>query len=92
MTWRCTTPARATRREAVAAEIRAWAGRPQALQADLLEEAATAALVGRAAEALGGPLTVLVNNASIFEYDTIPAPPATAGTGTSGRTCARPSC
>ena len=28
-------------------------------------------LVPRAAEALGGPLTCLVNNASIFEYDTV---------------------
>ncbi len=41
------------------------------LHADLLDEAATAALVPRAAEALGGPVTCLVNNASIFEYDTI---------------------
>lgn len=42
-----------------------------ALQADLLDEDATQALVGRAADALGGPLTCLVNNASIFEYDNI---------------------
>ena len=42
-----------------------------ALQADLLDEDATAALVDRARTALGGPLTCLVNNASIFEYDTI---------------------
>jgi NAD(P)-dependent dehydrogenase (short-subunit alcohol dehydrogenase family) len=42
-----------------------------ALQADLLDEAATQALVTRAVEALGGPLTCLINNASIFEYDTI---------------------
>ena len=41
------------------------------LQADLLAEDQTQALVGRAADALGGPLSVLVNNASIFEYDTI---------------------
>ena len=41
------------------------------LLADLLDEAATQALLPRAAEALGGPITVLVNNASIFEYDTI---------------------
>ena len=39
------------------------------LQADLLEEAQVTPLVGRAAEGLGGPLTLLVNNASIFEYD-----------------------
>lgn len=41
------------------------------LQADLLSEAETQALVPRAAAALGGPLTLLVNNASIFERDTI---------------------
>lgn len=57
--------------EAVAAEARALGVRAEALQADLLEEAPTATLVPAAAEALGGPLSVLVNNASIFEYDTI---------------------
>ncbi|MCO8143967.1 SDR family oxidoreductase [Rhodovulum tesquicola] len=57
--------------EAVAGEIRARGQHAVALQADLLDEDAAAALVGRAAEALGGPLTVLVNNASIFEYDNI---------------------
>ncbi len=47
-------------------------GRTAALvQADLLDEAQSQALVGRAVEALGGPLTVLVNNASIFEYDNL---------------------
>ncbi|WP_417588502.1 SDR family oxidoreductase [Pararhodobacter oceanensis] len=40
------------------------------LQADLLDEAATAALIPAATQALG-PLSVLVNNASIFDYDTI---------------------
>ncbi|WP_375260403.1 SDR family oxidoreductase [Palleronia sp.] len=57
--------------EAVAAELRAMGRRAAPLQADLLDEGATDALVPHAAEALGGPLTVLVNNASIFEYDTI---------------------
>ena len=42
-----------------------------ALGADLLDEAQTSALLPAAAAALGGPLTCLVNNASIFEYDTI---------------------
>lgn len=42
-----------------------------ALQADLLDETAAQALVGRAGDALGGPLTCLINNASIFEYDSI---------------------
>ncbi len=41
------------------------------LQADLLDEAQTTALLPAAAAALGGPVTCLVNNASIFEYDTI---------------------
>jgi NAD(P)-dependent dehydrogenase (short-subunit alcohol dehydrogenase family) len=57
--------------EAVATEARTMGVRAAALQADLLDEEATAALVRRASDALGGPLTVLVNNASIFEHDTI---------------------
>ncbi|TYB82074.1 SDR family oxidoreductase [Maritimibacter fusiformis] len=50
---------------------RAKGVRAVALQADLLDMAATEALVPRAVEALGGPLSVLVNNASVFEYDTL---------------------
>ena len=42
-----------------------------ALPADLLDEAQSQELVGAAVDALGGPLTCLVNNASIFEYDTL---------------------
>ena len=57
--------------EAVAKHARALGVTAATLQADLLDESATAGLVGRASQALGGPLTVLVNNASIFEYDTI---------------------
>lgn len=57
--------------EETAAEIRALGRRAELVQADLLDMDATAALVGDAATALGGPLTVLVNNASIFEYDSI---------------------
>jgi len=57
--------------EEVAGEIADSGGRAVALAADLLVEDETAALVPRAAEALGGPLTVLVNNASIFEHDDI---------------------
>jgi len=40
------------------------------LQADLLDETATQDLLPHASAALG-PITVLVNNASIFEYDNI---------------------
>lgn len=52
-------------------EIAALGRRAVALKADLLIEDETQPLVDRAAQALGGPLTLLVNNASIFEYDTI---------------------
>ncbi len=51
--------------------IRALGRNAVALQADLLDEAQAQALCDRAQDALGGPLNVLVNNASIFEYDTI---------------------
>lgn len=54
----------------VVAEITSMGRRAIALPADLLDEAAMAGLVPSAAHALG-PLTVLVNNASIFEYDNI---------------------
>lgn len=57
--------------EGVAAEARALGVRAVALQADLLDLDQAEALVPAAAAALGGPLDVLVNNASIFEYDTI---------------------
>ena len=48
------------------------AGRMAAvLQADLLDEGASQGLVPAAAKALNGPITVLVNNASVFDYDNI---------------------
>ncbi|MEC8573372.1 MAG: SDR family oxidoreductase, partial [Pseudomonadota bacterium] len=43
----------------------------QTLRADLLKEAETETLLSAAAEALGGPITCLINNASIFEFDDI---------------------
>lgn len=57
--------------QAVAEEIRALGRGAEVLQADLLQERETDALIERASEALGGRLTVLINNASIFEYDNI---------------------
>lgn len=51
------------------AEIEAAGRRAVALRADLTVEAETAALLPRAAEALGGPVTCLVNGASAFERD-----------------------
>jgi len=57
--------------EATAADARALGVRAETLCADLLDEAQTEMLVARAAEALDGPLTTLVNNASTFDYDNI---------------------
>jgi NAD(P)-dependent dehydrogenase (short-subunit alcohol dehydrogenase family) len=57
--------------EHTADAIRALGRRAVTLQADLLDETATQELLPRAAKALGQPLTVLVNNASVFEYDNI---------------------
>lgn len=56
--------------ETLVAEIAAMGRRGVALQADLLDEDAVQGLVPLAADALG-PLTVLVNNASIFEHDDV---------------------
>ncbi|MEJ6392804.1 SDR family oxidoreductase [Gymnodinialimonas sp. 2305UL16-5] len=56
--------------EATAEEIRAKGVRAVTLQADLLDEAAVQGLMGRAVDALG-PVEVLINNASIFDYDNI---------------------
>ncbi len=53
----------------VVAEIEARGRRAVALQADLLQDAQTEMLLPRAAEMFGGPITCLVNNASIFESD-----------------------
>lgn len=54
--------------EAVRDRIRAEGGRAEILKADLGKRAQRATLIERAAEPFG-PLTVLVNNASIFEPD-----------------------
>ena len=56
--------------EAVAAEIRAMGRKAATLCAELTDEAETSALIGRAAQALG-PVTLLINNASVFEDDRI---------------------
>lgn len=57
--------------EATATEIRAQGRQAVTLHADLLDEDAVQALVPAAMERLGGPLTCLVNNASVFEYDSL---------------------
>ena len=55
----------------VVAEIQALGCMAKALPADLLIEAEVQELLPAAAAALGGPITCLINNASIFEYDTL---------------------
>ena len=57
--------------EETAAEIRSLGRRAVALRADFLHEDEVRRLVPAAMEALGGPITCLVNNASTFEFDTI---------------------
>ncbi len=57
--------------EAVADEVRALGGRAATVKADLAVEAQVRTLVPAAVEAIGGPLAVLVNNASVFEDDRV---------------------
>ena len=56
--------------EQVVATITERGGKAIALKADLADEDAVRTLLPRAAEALG-PIGVLVNNASVFEHDTV---------------------
>jgi NAD(P)-dependent dehydrogenase (short-subunit alcohol dehydrogenase family) len=60
----------ATAAEALAAEIAAAGGKAALIQADLANRADRRDLIAAAAEPFG-PLTVLVNNASLFEPDSI---------------------
>lgn len=55
----------------VVAQIKSMGRNAVALQANLLEIDAMEGLLPTAVDALGGPITCLVNNASIFEYDTL---------------------
>ena len=64
--------------EETAAQVHAIGRQAVTLQADLLDHTETSELIPAATAALGQPLTVLVNNASIFEYDRIET--ATLGT------------
>ncbi|QBK30308.1 SDR family oxidoreductase [Roseitalea porphyridii] len=59
--------------EALAGEIEAGGGRAMAVTADLTDADASRTLVGKAADALGLPVRLAVNSASIFEDDAIGA-------------------
>lgn len=56
---------------AVVDEIRGAGGRAAAVGGDLTREADVEAIIPAAVQALGGPLGLLVNNASVFENDTV---------------------
>lgn len=56
--------------EAVVEQITANGGQAQAFAADLRDESQVQGLVGQVTEALG-PVRLLVNNASLFELDTV---------------------
>ena len=57
--------------EKTAQDIRALGVRCVTLQANLLDEDETQALVGRARDGLGQDLDVLINSASVFKYDSL---------------------
>ncbi len=57
--------------DAVAAAASGLGVKSAVLEADLTIEEEMQGLVPKAVESLGGPLTVLVNSASIFEHDTV---------------------
>ncbi|PRY93587.1 NAD(P)-dependent dehydrogenase (short-subunit alcohol dehydrogenase family) [Hasllibacter halocynthiae] len=57
--------------EETAAMVQAEGAVAETVRGDLLDRDVARALLPRAAGALGGPVTVLVNNASIFERDDI---------------------
>ncbi|MHA6263325.1 SDR family oxidoreductase [Arenibacterium sp. CAU 1754] len=60
-----------TEAQAVVRELHDMGRQAVALSADFLNEDAVKALLPAAADALGGPIHCLVNNASIFEYDNL---------------------
>ena len=57
--------------EETVAAIEAAGGTAKAFQADLLDDGQTEALFAGVVDHFGGAVTCLINNASIFEYDTI---------------------
>ncbi|MCI5096370.1 MAG: SDR family oxidoreductase [Rhodobacteraceae bacterium] len=60
-----------TEAQEVVADIRAMGQQAVALKADVLREEQVERLLPQAREALGGPITCLINNASIFEPDSV---------------------
>ena len=57
--------------EQTAQDVRALGQKAVTVETDLLDRDAVAGLVSKASAAIGRPLAVLINNASIFEYDSL---------------------
>ena len=57
--------------EEVATEARKFGVRAYILRANLLDDSEVRDIVSKANKKLGKPLTILINNASIFEYDNL---------------------
>jgi len=77
---------------ATAEAVRATGRRAELLRADLSREDETAGLIERAETALGGTIGCLVNNAAIFEMDTVASATRRTWMPIWKSTCARPSC
>ena len=57
--------------EQVVYEARSFGVKAECIQADLINDSEVNGLISRASTLMNRPLTILVNNASIFEYDNI---------------------
>ncbi|PQM60612.1 MAG: short chain dehydrogenase [Rhodobacteraceae bacterium] len=57
--------------EQVACEAKLFGVRAECIKADLLDDFEVSELIFKASELIDSPLNILVNNASIFEYDSI---------------------
>ena len=57
--------------EETAEMVRALGVRSEIVRADFLDRSQIAELIPRAVQAIGEPLKILINNASIFEYDNL---------------------
>ena len=57
--------------EQVVQTAQSFGVRAESVKADLLNDAEVQGLISKASSLIGGPLHILVNNASIFEYDNL---------------------
>jgi NAD(P)-dependent dehydrogenase (short-subunit alcohol dehydrogenase family) len=79
----------ASEAEDIVSEIRSLGRNSFSIKANLLDESQVVELVPEAVKQLGGPLTMLVNNASIFELIRSLSPRETVGIDISKAICGR---